>query len=251
MIKPIDYLQTDPRWGGNRYAAPGEKSTIRKSGCGITCTAMVIASLADPSITPIDTARWSMDHGYKAYRQGTYYSYFVPQLKAYGIECEQMNGSSIYHGSGAAREIKLKAVQAVKNGDWVIACMGKGDWTSSGHFILWYGLDSAGRALIRDPNSTKQSRRCAPVTKLIYQAKYMWKIETEESMDQTAFNEMFAKAMSAYLDQQSATQPAGWSQTARDWGYNSGVMTGGAYKRFATREELIQTLYAYDKKKED
>lgn len=249
-MKPIDYMQTDPRWASMPYQAPGEKSTIKKSGCGITCAAMVIASLVDPSVTPETTANWSMAHGYKAYHQGTYYTYFKPQFAAYGIDCEQLNSGSIYHNAGRGRIYKDIAVDAVADGYWIICCMGPGDWTKSGHFVLWYGIDG-NYALIMDPNSRKSSRRRAPISKIIYQTKYMWKIETEESMDQTAFNEMFAKAMSAYLDQQSATQPAGWSQTARDWGYNSGVMTGGAYKRFATREELIQTLYAYDKKKED
>lgn len=251
MIEPIDYMQTDSRWAYKPYQAPGEKSTIKKSGCGITCAAMIIASLADKSITPADTAKWSMAHGYKAYRQGTYYSYFEPQLKAYGIECEQLNTGSIYHNAGRGRIYKDIATDAVADGDWIICCMGKGDWTSSGHFILWYGIDKQGNALIRDPNSKKASRRCAAVDKLIYQTKYLWRVETEQNMTQETFNEMFENAMNAYLNKQSREQPAEWSKEARDWGYNAGIMTGGAYKRFTTREELIQVIYAYNNKLKD
>ena len=185
MRVPVDYLQTDSRWASNKYATTGETSTIKSAGCGITCAAMVIASLADPSVTPADTAKWSMSHGYKAYHQGTYYSYFKPQMAEYGIACTQMNSSTVYHGANSAKSINEKAAQSVKNGNWVIVCMGKGDWTSSGHFILWYGIDSEGYALINDPNSTKAARRRAAVSKLQYQAKFYFEVKVTNDMDTT------------------------------------------------------------------
>ena len=82
---PVSYLQTDRRWASNNYSAPGESTNIGRSGCGIACTAMVIASLADPSVTPEYTAKWSMAHGYKAKNQGTYYSYFRPKNVYFNI----------------------------------------------------------------------------------------------------------------------------------------------------------------------
>ena len=185
MRVPVDYLQTDSRWASNKYATTGETSTIKSAGCGITCAAMVIASLADPSVTPADTAKWSMSHGYKAYHQGTYYSYFKPQMAEYGIACTQMNSSTVYHGANSAKSINEKAAQSVKNGNWVIVCMGKGDWTSSGHFILWYGIDSEGYALINDPNSTKAARRRAAVSKLQHQAKFYFEVKVTNDMDTT------------------------------------------------------------------
>ena len=242
-MKPIDYMQTDRRWASRRYAAKGENTTIKSAGCGITCAAMVIASLRDPSVTPIDTARWSMQHGYKAYRQGTYYSYFIPQFANYDISCTQMNSQSIYHGKGLARAVRMSALEAVKKGDWIICCMGRGDWTSSGHFILWYGLDSAGNALLLDPNSTRRSRRCASVSKLIYQTKYLWKIETEADMTK----EEVKKIIEEWFTERGLEEPAEWSKEARDFCYEKGIITSGAYRRPATREELAQAIYAYDK----
>lgn len=245
MKEPVDYMQTDSRWAGTKYAAKGENTTIKSSGCGTTCAAMVIAGLKDKTVNPVTTANWSMRHGYKAYHQGTYYSYFVPQFKAYGIECKQLNSFSIYHGSNSARSINSLATNAVKNGKWVICCMGKGDWTRSGHFILWYKNDG-NNAVIFDPNSKRKSRRYAPIPKLQYQVKYYWVIDTEEDeMTQAEFNKM----MDNYLTQLSITTPGDWSKTARDWGYNNDVMTDGAYKRFLTREEAISMLYRYDKTK--
>ena len=133
-MTPEDYMQTDPSWSWMPYRVKGENTTIKTSGCGITCAAMVIASLKNENVTPADTARWSMEHGFKAYRQGTYYSYFTPQLAAYGIECKQVNASSVYHGSSGAKAVNDKARASVKDGNWMICAMGKGDWTRSGHF---------------------------------------------------------------------------------------------------------------------
>lgn len=242
-MKPVDYMQTDRRWRYAPYQAPGEKSNIGKSGCGITCAAMVIATLADSSVTPADTAKWSMAHGYKAYHQGTYYSYFAPQLAAYGIECQQVNVASVYHGRGGARGINASAADAVENGDWVICAMGVGDWTRSGHFVLWYGIRD-GCALILDPNSKKASRRKAPLAKFQYQVKFYFRVEVED-MTQEKFNQM----MDTWLVQRGLKAPGDWSKPARDWAYEQGIMTGGAYMRPITREEACQVLYQYDKKK--
>ena len=140
MIQPIYYMQTDSRWKNQNYSAPGEKKTIGSSGCGVACSAMVIATLKDKNITPVDTANWSMTHGYKALNQGTYYTYFVPQFKEYGIECKRLNTSNLYGKSSSTAH--TEALNALKNSDWVIACMGKGNWTSSGHFVLVYGYEN-------------------------------------------------------------------------------------------------------------
>ena len=254
-MKPIDYMQTDTRWAAHRYQAPGERSTIKKSGCGTTCAAMVIATLADESVTPATTAEWSMKHGYKAYHQGTYYSYFKPQLAEYGIECNQVNGASVYHGSSEAKSINENTRAAVKNGNWMICAMGKGDWTRSGHFVLWYGVDGD-YALIMDPNSKKASRRGAPVSKFQYQVKYYWRVETEETMTEEKFIEMLKKVpadtlaglLQSAFTEMSMQEPAKWSEPAREWGHKEGIMTGGSYKKPATREEVIQVVYAYDQR---
>ena len=174
--RPVWYMQTDPRWTNTDYSAPGEKTTIGKAGCGVTCAAMVIASLVDPSITPADTAAWSLKHGYKALRQGTYYSYFVPQLKRYGINCKQVNFSNIYGKASAAAHKKI--IDALSSGKWVIACMGKGVWTSQGHYILAWKTDGK-RVYIKDPASQKAMRMCNDLQLWLSQIKYAWIVETE------------------------------------------------------------------------
>ena len=171
--KPISYLQTDSRWKNHNYSAKGESKTIGSSGCGITVSAMIIASLKDKSVTPITTAEWSMAHGYKALNQGTYYSYFEPQMAQYQIICTRLNQSNLYGKSSSTAH--TKALNALKNGDWVIACMGKGNWTSSGHFILLYAYEN-GYVSIHDPASTAAARIKNTWTLFSGQVKYLWTV---------------------------------------------------------------------------
>lgn len=168
-FKPVSYMQTDSRWKKKSYAVKGETSTIGSAGCGPTCAAMVIAEFVDPKITPVETCAWSLNHGYKALKQGTYHSYFKAQGAVYGLNWEQITSGSVY--GNTSHSSHKKALEAVKNGDYVIALMGKGNWTSSGHYVLWYGIDG-NYVLINDPNSTKSSRVKGNYNTFISQVKH-------------------------------------------------------------------------------
>ena len=152
--QPVSYLQYDARWANVDYSTKGEKTDIRESGCGPTCAAMLIETLTGKTFTPVDACAWALKHGYKAYKQGTYYSYFVPQFKEFGIACEQLNSFSMYGIADGL--IHDKAFRLLKEGYYLIACMGKGTWTSSGHFVLVWWED--GKVRINDPASTKTER---------------------------------------------------------------------------------------------
>lgn len=178
MKQPVYYMQTDPKWKNSNYSAKGETKTIGTSGCGVACTAMVIATLKDPKVTPVETANWSMQNGYKALNQGTYYSYFIPQLKKYGIECKRLNTSNLYGKSTSTHH--TEALNTLKNGDWLIACMGKGNWTSGGHFILVYGYED-GYVYINDPYSKSTKRIKNTWDLFAKQIKYLWAITVPES----------------------------------------------------------------------
>lgn len=175
-MRPILYMQTDSRWRTVDYSAPGESTTIGKAGCGPTCAAMVIASLKDKDVTPIDTARWSLSHGYKAFKQGTYYTYFKPQMDVYGIKCSRINASNIYKSNTSyAKEMRQVITDCLKMGHWVIACMGKGTWTSSGHFVLAWKTDGT-NVYINDPASMKSNRMKNRLSIWEDEIKYAWEI---------------------------------------------------------------------------
>lgn len=60
----------------------------------------------------------------------------------------------------------------------VIACMGKGLWTSSGHYVLAYGMDE-NYVLINDPNSKRVDRVHGDWNTFIKQVKYYFLIKNE------------------------------------------------------------------------
>ena len=177
--QPVSYLQTDPRWGSLDYSATGEKTTIGASGCGPTAMAMVLATWADPNVNPKTECAWALAHGYKAPHQGTYYGYFEPAGARYGLEVYRLNYSNIYGNTKTAYHAQAK--DALDRGDLVIACMGKGNWTSSGHYVLVYGVDGD-TIYINDPASTKKVRTQGSYTLFKQQVKYYWVIERPEHM---------------------------------------------------------------------
>ena len=67
--------------------------------------------------------------------------------------------------------------------------------------------------------------------------------EEEEDMTQERFDEL----MDQYLAQRAQLPPNGWSETARRWAEENGIIFGDdssyRYQSFATREETVQLLY--------
>lgn len=185
MIKPIYYMQNDPRWSSHDYSAKGEKRTIASSGCGPACMAMIVASLKKKDIKPPDTADWSKKHGYKFKNQGTAYSYFAAAGKKYGISVKQINGSSVYHKPNAeAHTIAKKALAA---GDWLIACMGPGNWTSGGHYVLVFLLND-NKVYINDPASKATIRTVSSWNKFKNEVKYYFHVYVPELTVKTKKN---------------------------------------------------------------
>ena len=174
MIKPIDYKQTDSRWGRLKYAVDGESSTIKSAGCGITVMADILATLVSPYITPVTTASWSRMKGYKVKNSGTSYSYPVAQGKEYGVSITRMNTSNVYHQPNNGLHDKVLA--ELQKGNWIIACMGKGTWTSSGHYILVYGYEN-GYVYINDPASSKANRVKNTWNVFKNEVKYYWSVD--------------------------------------------------------------------------
>ena len=194
MNRPKKYLQTDPRWANNDYSAKGDGSTIGTAGCGPTAAAMVIATWKNHTITPAHTAAWAKSVGYKAPNQGTYYSYFAPQMAKFGIECHQVNFKNLRTLSALdAAVYHEKALQAVQKGNMVIACMGPGLWTSSGHFILWWKVTGT-MVHINDPASSKAEKELAPLKRLQREVKYYFICERPEDFGEEEYEVRYKTA---------------------------------------------------------
>lgn len=224
--KPISYLQTDTRWKSKPYRVPGESSTIGSAGCGPSCAAMVIATLKDKSVTPETTCAWSIDHGYKALKQGTYYSYFQPQMAAYGIECKQLLGSRILNQPN--HPIHDQVREFLQQGYYVIALMGPGTWTTGGHFVLLWDWDDKVR--INDPASTKDARLNGNPETFKNEVRCYWLVdareynkgEEDDDMDVARFKELYNEMRKEFQDNDCGS----WSKEARDWATSIGLIVG-------------------------
>ena len=214
--QPVSYLQTDPRWAAKSYSAPGEKPTIGASGCGPTAMAMVLATWADPNVTPKTECAWALAHGYKAPRQGTYYGYFVPAAARYGLNARQLSWTNIYGNSKSS--LHEEARKAVEAGHLVIACMGKGLWTSSGHYVLVWNIQG-NIVYINDPASTRAVRTQGDYSLFMQQVKYYWVIERPENMKEEP--DMTEKEVRELLEEYlPKTEPTKYDtiQEVPEWG---------------------------------
>lgn len=194
--QPVSYLQTDKQWANQSYAVKGEKSTIGGSGCGPTAMAMVLATWADSRVTPATECAWALANGYKALKHGTFYAYFQPAAARYGLSCSQLNYASIIGNGGSSYHGQV--LKALGRGDLVIACMGPGNWTRSGHFVLLWDVNEAlDIAYVNDPASTLTRRTRGSWKLFKTQVKYYFVIrkpakvpEKEDAMNDTELKKL-------------------------------------------------------------
>ena len=179
MVKPVDYKQYDSRWGSLYYAVDGEKSTIKSAGCGPTALANVLAAIVSPYIDPVTLAAWARYHNYKVKNNGTSHSFFKACAAAYGVNVRKINSANIYGKSTSQYHTQI--LEELQAGNWVIALMGKGNWTSGGHYITVYGCEN-GMVYINDPASAKANRACNTWDLFKSQVKYYWVVEVPENI---------------------------------------------------------------------
>ena len=204
--QPVVYYQTDRRWASQNYAVKGEVTTVGASGCGPTAMAMVLATWADKRVTPATECAWALKNGFKALRHGTYYAYFAPAARRYGLSCTQLNGASI--AGQVNHALHATVLAALKAGDLIIACMGPGNWTRSGHFILLWDVDvQRDIAYVNDPASSLTRRTRGSWQLLKKQVKFYFRIKRPAAValpkEEFAMNE---KEIAALVEQTIRTR---------------------------------------------
>lgn len=143
-IPVVYYNQSDARWGNKMY---GRSGTISDAGCGPTALAIAVASLTSNQVTPYDVALWSVANGGRCEGQGSYHSLIPNGGRHYGLTVTSIGWDG------------KKLVEALQAGKLVVAIMGKGHFTSSGHFIVLRGVTEDGKILVADPASVKRSNQ--------------------------------------------------------------------------------------------
>lgn len=147
----IYYNQGDAAWRGNSYS-------IASAGCGPTAMAIVISTLTDQVVTPLDTAKWGSENGY--YNSGGSKHEMIPAMaKAYGLQC---NG---------VKKDEDEVRKALQNGKAVVALMGPGTFTRRGHFIVLTEIDDEDNVVVADVASRSRTGQTYPLSQIISEGK--------------------------------------------------------------------------------
>lgn len=152
---PTYYNQEDPAWAKELY---GKTDYIKDTGCGPTVLAMVVSALGDSKINPKEMADWSYENGYCSQGYGSYHTLIAEGLAAYGIQTTTTNDGT-------------KVQEALQAGYPVIALMGEGHFTGSGHFLLLYDIDNHNKVSLADPKSKENSEKRWDLDTILQEAK--------------------------------------------------------------------------------
>lgn len=154
------FLQWDPQWGYTRYGS----GFLAVTGCGPTCLAMAGFYLTgDESMTPDAIAAFSEKAGYYASGYGSSWKLISHGSEKLGLSAQELP------------LVKKKMVDALEEGAPIILALGKGDFTTTGHYILLTGVEE-GAFRIHDPNSLLRSQRLWTYEELAPQIRNIWAI---------------------------------------------------------------------------
>ena len=154
------FLQWDPMWGYEKYGS----GCIGQTGCGPTCLAMAGYYLTgDDRFNPKAMADFAAENGYYASGYGSSWTLISEGAGKLGLTVKELP------------LVKGKMVDAVEAGRPVILALGKGDFTSSGHYIVLTGWVD-GAFTVNDPNSRVRSGKQWTYEELEGQIRNIWEI---------------------------------------------------------------------------
>lgn len=142
-VEVVYFNQYDERYADEPYGT----DNIGGYGCGPTSMSIVVSSLTDDIVDPIEMAEWSYNNGYWCSKSGSYHALIPAAAKEWGLPVE-----------GCSASEPQRIVDALGEGKLVVALMTKGHFTSSGHFIVLRGVKD-GKILVADPASTSRSQK--------------------------------------------------------------------------------------------
>lgn len=154
------FLQWDTMWGYQKYGS----SCLAVTGCGPTCLAMVGYYLTgDENMTPGQVAKFAEENGYYASGYGSSWTLISEGAGKLGLEAAELP------------LVKKKIEATLEEGTPVILALGKGDFTSTGHYIVLTGVEEGGFR-VNDPNSRINSQKLWTYAQLEGQIRNIWAI---------------------------------------------------------------------------
>lgn len=139
----VYFNQLDQQYANKPYGT----DNIGGYGCGPTAMSIVVSSLTNDIVDPIEMAEWSYKNGGWCSKSGSYHSLIPNAAKAWGLPVE-----------GCTASEPQRILDALSSGKLVVAIMTKGHFTSGGHFIVLRGVKD-GQILVADPSSYKRSEK--------------------------------------------------------------------------------------------
>ena len=154
------FLQWDPMWGYEKYGS----SYLAVTGCGPTCLAMAGYYLTgEETMHPLAVAEFAEENGYYAKGYGSSWTLISEGAGKLGLTATELP------------LVKKKITDALESGNPVILAMGKGDFTTTGHYIVLTGWN--GEAFtVNDPNSRERSSQLWTYEQLETQIRNIWAI---------------------------------------------------------------------------
>ena len=150
----VYFNQLDERYADKPYGT----DDIGGYGCGPTAMSIVVSSLTNDIVDPVEMAQWAYENGYWCSKSGSYHSLIPGAAKAWGLNVE-----------GCTASEPQRILDALADGKLVVAIMSKGHFTSSGHFIVLRGVLD-GQILVADPASYNRSQKAWDLSIILNEA---------------------------------------------------------------------------------
>ena len=155
------FLQWDSRWGYGKYGS----DCMGITGCGPTCLAMAGYYLTgSDTFDPAAVAAFAQQRGYYAPGYGSSWTLISEGGVTLGLQVTEIP------------LVKKKIMDNLEAGNPIICAMGKGDFSSSGHYIVLVGTEN-GLIRVNDPNSYANSEKLWSYEEMESQFRNLWVIQ--------------------------------------------------------------------------
>lgn len=151
------YCQYDKEWALKPYG----NGTIKSSGCGPTCCAMIVSYFMKQRITPADIVS-KIGNKYYVSGAGSSWALYPGISREYGFNCRDLGKSM------------NKVVTELQAGHPVIASVGPGTFTKGGHFIVLTGVNKSGNITVNDPSHPEFCSKSFSPALITRESKNFW-----------------------------------------------------------------------------
>ena len=154
------FLQWDAQWGYLEYG--GKPAAL--TGCGPVCLSMAAYSLTgDEAYSPDKMLEFADENGYYSPGSGSSWTLISKGGVKLGFDVTEIP------------LVKKRIFDNLEAGNPIICAMGKGDFTTSGHFIVLVGTQD-GLLRVNDPNSRANSQKLWKFEDIESQFRNLWVI---------------------------------------------------------------------------